>query len=292
MFYPRWQRLLIAFVLTSSLLLLFLFELRDTPVDKNTGITLRAPSFVKAAHAETDQRMGTAFLEEEAGISAYTEVGRSIDLAQVRQLLRGVERETSEYLIGSIQAPGYAEIADEQWDVHLYAHKDGWLVAYYLKEEVAANMFNWPDYTTAQLSQNNLSDVLKYVLSVQGIVLGSVGYYDFRYPNANTLMLIADMETRDRATDSFQLKIPSAGIVVHERSWSAASYGANSGSDCKLNGERLAEVYGNRSWVVYRGRLDAVKLPQESLHSVELHYNRFTDGQTFCGIALVYREEP
>lgn len=81
-------------------------------------------------------RAGTSFLEEEAGISAYTNVGEAINLGNAKTAFGTIEYETSDYIIGSVPLPDYAETED----VHAYVHKDGWVVAYYLEDEPVAKI--------------------------------------------------------------------------------------------------------------------------------------------------------
>jgi hypothetical protein len=108
-------------------------EDKELTADAGKGfIPLEMPLFVGVAEGSevSGMRAGTNFLDAEAGISAYTNVGEEIDLEKAKSAFRTVEYETDEYTIGSVPLPDYPEYED----VHAYVHKDGWVVTYYLKE--------------------------------------------------------------------------------------------------------------------------------------------------------------
>ena len=111
----------------------FVFDLGDKPdrvAEGGKTLRLQAPSFAGIANAETDSAgldIG-ALLEQEAGISAYYQSPYAITLSQVRPLFRVIEAETADYIIGSVPVAGYTENAD----AHVYVHKDGWILAYFL----------------------------------------------------------------------------------------------------------------------------------------------------------------
>ena len=68
------------------------------------------------------------FPQDEAGISAYFKSASPIALADVRGVFRVIEVETADYIIGSVPVPDYRG----EYDAHVYVHREGWFVAYYL----------------------------------------------------------------------------------------------------------------------------------------------------------------
>jgi hypothetical protein len=76
----------------------------------------------------------STFLDEEAGISAYTNLGTTI------------EQETADYIVGSVALPDLPETED----VHCFVHSDGWIVTYYLAAEPTSKIIGWvyPSSTT------------------------------------------------------------------------------------------------------------------------------------------------
>ena len=75
------------------------------------GIALARPAVVQGEGS---------FLEDEAGITAYTDTGFTIDLDNARDAFRTVEQETANYLIGSVAVPGFPDTED----VHVHHIED------------------------------------------------------------------------------------------------------------------------------------------------------------------------
>lgn len=117
--------------------LLFLPATPDQATNVAAGqvaLALQAPPFVNVAHAAAASQ-GTfdlgAYLDQEAGISAYYKSPDAITLSQVRGQFRTIEMETPDFIIGSVAVPNY----EEHFDVHVYVHNNGWILAYYLRAD-------------------------------------------------------------------------------------------------------------------------------------------------------------
>ncbi|MCD6493503.1 MAG: hypothetical protein J7K36_06880, partial [Archaeoglobaceae archaeon] len=154
------------------------------------------PPFIGVAGATESKNAapnGSSFLKEEAGVCAYTKLTPPVNLTIVKTVFKTVEYECEDYIIGSVAVSKY-----ETDDVHVYVTKDGWLVAYYFKEEPFPKIIK---YTINFFEDNKLKDALKKVCDALWVSLPTVNYYDFRYPNANKVLIIAD-------DDSFRFKIP------------------------------------------------------------------------------------
>ena len=172
-------------------------------------IPLMPPPFTGIAGASPTgsviSQANTSFLEEEAGVCAYTKLTPPVNLTTAKTAFKTIEYECEDYIIGSVAVSG-----TESEDVHVYVSKDGWLVAYYLKEDpfpkILKNLMNFDD--------NKLKDALKKVCDALWVSLPTVNYYDFRYPNANKIMIIADKAsgycstTYEYFSDSFRFMIP------------------------------------------------------------------------------------
>jgi len=237
------------------------------PMNQDTGaspqssnmLSLVKPPFVSAAGNDTN------FLEEEAGISAYTNVGQAINLNQAKSAFRTVEYQTSEYIIGSVAIPGLPDTED----VHCYVHKDGWVVSYYLNDEPTAKIVDWNDLVSTKLEKG-----IGEVCDATGVPFIQVTYYDFRYPYAEKVMVIIDR-------DSFNLQIPSS-FAVYERSYSLYS--------CTYYRVRLYidgnEVASADDEVVYGG-LNPTQLTPNVFHTILLDHSGSDYGDA---IALSYKE--
>lgn len=203
--------IVIVFVVGGSLIL------RTPALAGEQPLILQRPSFVDVAYAEEANvaDIGNK-LDNEAGISAYLHASSSINLSQIRSLFRTIEAETKDYIIGSIQAPNYKE----NYDVHVYVHKDGWILAYYLKEDPASKII---DVKASSLDTNILRTVIGTVAATAGLPLTDVNYYDFRYPNATNLLFVAE-----NAADGndFEITLPQEYAYL-ESSWSYGVFNAH-----------------------------------------------------------------
>lgn len=259
------------------------------------GMRLKAPSFINVGYANKQDapNADSDFLKEEAGISAYTNVGSAIDLSKVEPLFRTIEKQTDEYIVGSMTPDSYSEFPElgEQISVHVYVHRDGWIVAYLLQSQDTSLIVDWVAYNTNQLSSTTLKNTVQRILTVPGLSSSEILYYDFRYPDATNLMLIADVERRFETWDSFTVKIP-AGFTVYESSWSHAGYDIKS-SQCKFNNEIELSKSGScyDCWYLSHGKLDQTQLPINNEFDINLYNGRSrNDMVSYCAIALVYRE--
>ena len=247
-----------------------------------TQFSFKAPSFITTVKASG----GKTFLEEEAGICAYTNIGREIDLAIVKSLYRTIEYETEEYIIGSIPIPGYGKSED----AHLYINRDGWIIIYYLKDDPVAKIVDWLSYQGSQIS-TKLEKGLSELCNNLGIPLVDVNYYDFRAPDANQLMIIVGSQ-KGEGVDSFKIKIPSE-FIVYGKSWSHYAYNAYY-SRLKIDGEQINGLSCSyKGWNEAYGMMTPTQLKPDVYHTITLQQDYRTTyswyGTAFAAIAIVYR---
>lgn len=236
---------------------------------------------------------GTSFLEEEAGISAYTNIGQTIDLAKAKGAFRTIERETDEYIVGSVPLPDYAETED----VHAYVHRDGWIVTYYLKEEPAAKIVDWNNYGEDEAIKGTKLEVgITIVCSEAEVLIGEVEYYDFRYPDANKVMIVADAvwSGTTLTSDSFQIKLPS-DFIFYERSYSHCNKGGGYTSYMYLDEREISRASVSQDLTQY-GLLSSLQLSIDVFHTIEVIPGRYgapfsnVSFPAFGAIVLIYRE--
>jgi hypothetical protein len=180
------------------------------------GVRLEIPSFMTlAVEAQAqEQENGVNFLQQEAGISAYVNVGQDIDLAQVRGAFKTVETVSDEYIIGEVALPDLPEEAHP----HVYVSKEGWIVAYYTKDEAASKIMYWAVYKGGLITTTTLQQAIRQVFSP--VRIEEIKYYNFKYPQANRIVLVT--EVLEGGVDSFFLTIPK-GLRLFEASWSLYS---------------------------------------------------------------------
>jgi hypothetical protein len=253
-------------------------------------IPLEMPLFVAVAEGSevSGMRAGTNFLDAEAGISAYTNVGEGIDLEKAKAAFRTIEYETDEYIIGSVPLPDYPEYED----VHAYVHKDGWVVTYYLKDKPVGKIIDWKDYSTDEkIIGTKLEDGLSVACNAAGVPIRNIKYYDFRYPNADKLMIVADAQWTE-GTDTFKIKLPS-DFVFYDRSYSHYAYDSG-GSTLKIDGNVVSSLGDCNDYSRWQsGQLSPTQLSLDDFHTVSLWHSEYyssTKGHACAAIALIYRE--
>ena len=262
-------------IVLSLLLALAVLSLAPQPAAPTSGgnaIALKAPSFVRVANAQdAPDATPMGFPQDEAGISAYFKSALPVTLADVRSAFRTIESETADFILGSVPVSGYPK----SHDVHVYVHKDGWFLAYYLSEDPVGRIFDWVQYGQGdkRTVPTMLETTLAVVTGMAGVPLSAATCYDFRYPSATHLMLIADNRS------SFQVKLPSVYNYYH-RSWSLLCTDSWNGGSWTLDGNLIKMSQDTSSNVA--GTLTGAQLLPDTFHTVSIGY-------AYGGLALIYR---
>jgi len=224
------------------------------------------------------------FLEDEAGISVYAQTA-AINLTYAASAYNTIEYQDENYIIGQVDV-GYGE----SYMAHAYAHKDGWIVAYYLNTEPTAKMLKWDDYDGITVPGSKLETALYTVASASGVGVANITFYDFRYPNANRLMII--LERRDtEGTDEFQVRIPGS-FSVYERSWSLHHYDANA-ARYYLNTVQIANLPGCDNCHRYAdGFFTLADMLLDQYHTLGVFNDEYSGrtGYSDCALTLTYLE--
>jgi len=248
------------------------------------AFSLVNPVFAQSASSET------TFLEGEAGMSIYINIGMSIDLAVAKTVYRTVEKETSNYTVGSVALPGLSE----NEDVHCFVHKDGWIVTYYLKAEPVSKIVDWNLWSEddSTLTKNKLQVGLEKMTTALGVVVTSVKYYHFQYPNATQCMIILKTQVGS-GEDSFKITIPN-DLEVYERSWShyaqdTTTYYGQHPSYFKIDGDTIDSISGQYDPVTNLGTLTVGDLIPGTAHVVSVSGD-IGSALFGVGIALAYQE--
>jgi hypothetical protein len=260
-----------------------------------------------------------SFATSEAGISAYVNVGMSIDLNQAAGAYRGIEDKTSTYIIGIVDLPN----ANDYEQPHVYTTSDGWIMAYYPKEKPRAMIMPWEQFDKntpdlSKLSNTRLEEAISKVSSAVGVpyltIKPNTKYYDFQYPDANSLTMIARSSEID-GVQSFRFRVPNE-ITLYDTSWEYYSYGSEQNGHCsrqnslfKLDGNELIGTNGSfshnsrsdgglHSDERYYGTING--LTKDILHKGDLWYYNYNtygncytvtgdEGSSNIAIALIYK---
>lgn len=231
------------------------------------------------------------FPEDEAGICAYINAGKTINLALVTGLYRTIETQTAEYIIGSMEIAGTRGTYPETEDVHVYVNVNGWVVAYYLAGEPTSKIIDWLSYDGGVITTTKLELALGKVAAAAGFALVGVKYYHFVTPQANRLLMVIDMEDGDGVTDTFQIMIPFE-FTVWEKSWGL--YAKYSTAKLYIDGSLIQSLGPSTSWLIDYGKLDPTQLPQGSYRTVSVYnadYAGASSGKwSSGGVVLVYQQ--
>ena len=255
--------LLVAALLFTAVGLL-LFQPART-AEASNAIPLQAPRF-QAANPQDAAAL--AAIGDEAGIAAYFNAGSAVTLATVRDRFRTIEAETADYIIGSVDVADYPEA----FDVHVYVHRDGWFMAYYLAADPTSKMVDLLGYAGGTSVGTIFEEVLTIMASEAGVTYPGVTFWHFRYPNANRLMLIVE-DVPDGNT--FTVKLPSS-YVFFERAWGVE------GDRWRLNGEEMVSGGANPVRV---GTLSAAQMVPNTTYTIGVGYWDSESGV----LALVYQ---
>ena len=257
----RYLRVLGFFAVLAILLALAAFAAgsRANTVSASPGTALTRPAFL-TDHALNDAT--AAFIGEkldaEAGISAWVQTALPIDLNLVRGQFRTIETETADYIIGSVPVPTYVE----HFDPHVYIHKNGWILAYYLKTDPAAKMI---DLNAKTIDTDKLKTVVANLAALAGTSAENIAYYDFRYPNATHILLVT--EDSNNGLD-FNIQLPT-GYSYNELSFAIYnSYRSN--RNIRVDGNDIYPQYFDYDDYVGYGTLTLAQISPGTIHNVSL----------------------
>jgi len=247
---------------------------RGNPAGPEQILALQAPAFLNSVSGASTGSPPevVALLSSEAGISAYIQTANPITLNSVRGEYRTIETETADYIIGSIPVPNYPE----HFDVHVYVHKDGWILAYYLLDEVASKIVN---VKAGSISTTNLETVISIIASAAGEAVTGLKYYDFRYPNATHVLVVAEDEVDGQ---DFTITLPT-DFGYYDRSF--AAYDSTSGytaNDLYIDGVKATKSWYD-SYVAY-GVIPASQLLPGAPHLIAL-----AGDHPYGALVIIYR---
>jgi hypothetical protein len=221
-----WNRRSIYLVILAVLLVSLVAILGVQQLGNNPGsiggplgyaISLIRPTFVQAAT--------TTFPVDEAGIAAYVKLD-SIDITDLTEALnfyQTVNKTDETYVIGTVRVENHAPLGIiTYYYPHLYIGLDGWIVAYYLNTEAASRIMQWKGYTPGTINTTTLKDAIDIMCANIGVTNSTaIKYYDFEFPNANRMTLIAETVVGSgygsSNTNSFSVTIPG---TLYEASYS------------------------------------------------------------------------
>jgi hypothetical protein len=238
-------------------------------------ISLAPPAFAQTA--------GLKFPANEVGISAYVNVGTTVDLAKAQRFFSAIEDATDTYVIGTVPLVGSGE---DMWP-HVYISKDGWLMAYYPSSEPSSKLFEWYGYQRDVVGTTTLRDALMALGSNLSLDLSKIdtdiAYFHFKYPDATKLLIAVD--TVASTGDEFRYTLPS-GIVLYDAAWScysAATFSASATLDSvSLASSSNSTLSARNTYTICR------QVQEQSLTRNAPHYVSIACSDGWLGIAIVF----
>ena len=255
---------------------LFMILPIDIPAIGGNGLSLVKPVLAQQA---------TAFPSDEAGISAYVNVGQAIDLAKAKNAMRGIQAEGGNYIIGIIELPGLPE---EEFP-HMYISSDGWILAYYSKFAPSSRIFQWYGYAGGTITTTTLQDTIAKICPTIGVNFsqaeGTIGYYHFKYPEATQITIAVERidEHNTNRTDTINFSIPYE-VTLYEGSWSHSTRN-DYYSKVEINGTQISRI--NDDTGLECDYLEDQQVMPGKLYTMEL-YNSSVRSGYWGGVAVVF----
>lgn len=274
-------------------------------------IPLMPPPFIQIAGASGIKGGSVFFPEEEAGISAYVNVGEDvIDTEDIKKLLESdlfeqpVENFSANHIIGIVPVPNYGGTVRP----HVYVDTEGWIVAYFTKDEPASKIMQWSGTDTnnpriTEIKTTTLEDAIEKLCNETGIdyveVKPEIKYYDFEFPDANGMLLF--VKTRATGGSNYTYVMIPSDYTLYEASYS--HYACNYYWDCyydeyrsylKVDGTTVNKIehdygYPDMDIVYKQYDIDNV-FTVGTPHTVEITYSHGgDDGSAGVATVLIYK---
>ncbi|MHA1665139.1 MAG: hypothetical protein ACTSVW_04840 [Candidatus Njordarchaeales archaeon] len=116
-----------------------------------------------------------------------------IDKNALAEVFETIEKSGESYVIGKVPVTNKP---------HLYVGLDGWIVAYFLREEPASKIAGGPKTTT-------LEEAIDYMCEKIGVTYSTdIKYYDFEFPEANKMTVITEGVSWSLRENDFYVTVP------------------------------------------------------------------------------------
>lgn len=232
-------------------------------VGEKNRVSREIPSSILLARPEE-----LAFPESEAGMSAYVNIGKSINVTKAVEAFTQVIDVGENYAIGEIE------------DIRVYVDSAGWVVAYLDATEPVAKMMWWwegfnPEKPAVSFKtmkyKTRLEHRISKVCDRVGVnylrdVRRNIKYYHFQYPEAIKLMILIKTRTeRIKGSSYVHIYIPLS-YNIYEVSYSLMASGGNKNSRFYIDSTHIDGVSDGYRY----GFIDLDEVYDGSPHTFEL----------------------
>jgi hypothetical protein len=249
-------------------------------------ISLMPPPFIGVAGA-VEVMGGNAFPEDEAGISAYVNVGKSINITEAVKAFTQIEELSQTHAIGIIPIDNKRGTVN----VHVYLDTGGYIVAYFKNTEPASKIIKWSgmDFSNPKIEDFITNTAIKAMCTKIDVyyldIKDDIKYYDFEYPDAKKMVIFLD--ARSSGGDEYTHIFIPGKYRLYEASYSViAIYTSHTYYYSQLYVDGRVVVGEASSLTMGTYNLENVLTVGEP-HTIKL-YTRYCKGGV--GTILIYKE--
>lgn len=171
----------------------------------------------------------TTFPKEDAGMSAYVktdDINENNNITKITEAVAFFEslgngmlvKGENTHVIGKM--PVKIEIEGYSFNLNPYIYVDieGWIVAYFSKDDPSSKIVQWTNYSPGDISVTILEEAINKMTAELDLLYSSLSYYHFQYPEANRMTIVIDtVNSLDSPINNFSVTVPG---TVHESSYS------------------------------------------------------------------------
>ncbi len=244
-------------------------------------ISLMPPPFIGVAGA-AEAMGGNAFPKDEAGIAAYVNVGKSINITEAVKAFTQTEELSQTHAIGIVPIDNKRGMIN----VHVYVDTGGYVVAYFKNTEPASKIIKWSgmdfnnpkieDFITNAAIKEMCAKIDVYYLDIKD----DIKYYDFEYPDAKKMVIF--LNARSSGGDEYShISIPGR-YRLYEASYSLIS-DTRDRNYLYVDGKRIASAWEGLTTGTYD---PGDVLTRGNPHTIKLS----VAGRGGVGSILIYKE--
>ena len=230
---------------------------------------------------------GNAFPQDEAGISAYVNVGESIDLEDAVGSFYQLLDSSETHAIGTVRLDNLHSTDY----IHVYADINGWIVAYLERGDHLGMLVQWLNLNSTKPEiKITFEEAIESVCNEAEInytaIEGNIAYYDFEYPNANEMSIFLNAREYN-GYEVAHVHLPDTSIIYRAGySLINTGYGAyDSMSQLYLDGLHLDYA------TIYKRILNEYDIVNNFTvgkpHNIQLERSSVDNYKFLCGMASV-----
>ncbi|MEM2592324.1 MAG: hypothetical protein QXI60_07050 [Thermofilaceae archaeon] len=232
-----------------------------------------------------------AFPKDAAGISAWVKLERTIKIDEtLSKIFYRIEDVSDSHILGTVEVSDYVRTVYP----HLYVDVQGWIIAFFLPSEPTASIIMWLGdvYNPQPRIKTTLEAALEKVAATLQFLLPKTAFYDFRYPKANTmLMLLRIFPSPDTKVMYVKFPLP---YKIYQLSFNHYAANINCAYDPQwfessltIDRTLVSKLSGTESTQFEIKDLPVDVLAPGKLHEIELVYTQRYGDCGSAGVALV-----